>query len=79
MFIKIVRNREFESLYECARYHFSPHDISGVDDGNHFTIGLEGPKSESVEMTFARNTQDELAIYVMNDAGKTIDTLWRNY
>ena len=71
MFIRIIHTKKargHESLYECLRYRTQPTDhgfivtMEGVAD----TVSVDIDKRQTVE------------VYVMNNDGHTIDTLFQN-
>lgn len=70
MFISIVRERRSTSRYECTSYHIEPIGptkfLITFDDGT-----VEGRASYDT-------TEEGLGIYVENDRGRTIDTIFRS-
>lgn len=80
MFISIIRqynsrtSQRSTSVYQCDRYHIHP----VADTRSEFTITMERdgwPVAHSATYdTEAHGTE----IYVMNDHGRTIDTLFRS-
>lgn len=77
MFLSIVRDpqdgesRRHTSMYECDRYHIYP--VKGAP--TQFTITIEGRKAVCVAYD---TTEKALGIFVMNDRGQTIDTIFRS-
>jgi hypothetical protein len=67
MFIRIVRGKN-ESLYECERMHIRPHGDT------EFVIEME---PSGVNIQIDKTVPAALAVYVMNNNGRTIDTIFR--
>jgi len=67
MFIRIIRDKH-DSIYECERVHFDS------KDNDHFFIRLE-PSGITIEID---KTVPTLAVYCMNNKGKTIDTIFKS-
>lgn len=78
MFIKIIRaneeDRNSTRTYQCDSYIVEP--VSGSLD--EWTITLERYGSELAISTTYKITDTKLRIYVLNDQGKTIDTIFRS-
>jgi hypothetical protein len=74
MFIRIVRDKH-ESTYECQRYHVAPQE-----DGTTFLLTIEGDiaGTDGQSMMIDVDTSEHLAVYLMNNEGKTIDTIFRD-
>ncbi len=70
MFVKIIRGNN-EVMYECERYQINPwhHKTSS---GNFFITIEPCCITEEIDKT----VPEHLAIYVMNNDGKTIDTIF---
>lgn len=81
MFVNVVRcpddgnSQRHTSLYECERIHIHPVEGTRTE----FTITIEGRAQtrEAVAVTYDTNEKG-LGIYVMNDRGQTIDTIFRS-
>ena len=80
MFIKVKRD-ENESLYECERYHLSfAHAVDGPDKPMKTTMYLALERDDtngSITLQLEKDTPN-LAVYVMNRDGQTIDTIFSN-
>jgi len=73
MFVRIVHDGQ-ESMYECQRYHIrSLKDGQTVNSSSAFIIDFE-PCGCSVEIN--KKTRASLGVYVMNNEGRTIDTIF---
>lgn len=73
MFIK-VKHTARESLYECDRYHINPTEN---DDVFIITMEKDSPGNGAISLEIHK-TQLDTAIYIMNQEGKTIDTVFSN-
>lgn len=63
---------ENESLYECRRYHIRPHE----NDLEIFWITMEGEEGNAITVMIEK--KEKIAVYVMNEHGQTVDTVFNN-
>ncbi len=76
MFISIVRDPQVgdalrhNSLYECDRYHITQ------ERPGELLITMEG--RGAAQLASYLTTENNLGIYVMNNLGRTIDTIFRS-
>jgi hypothetical protein len=61
-------------MYECERYHIQPENKETVNGCRVFFIYLE-PCGIHIEMD--KDVPGSLGVYVMNNEGRTIDTIFR--
>ena len=73
MFVRIVKGNH-DALYQCDRFRVHP-----VDSGQYeFTITMERDgRADAVAATIDKSVPEALGVYVMNDEGRTIDTIFR--
>ena len=74
MFIKIIHDStpNDDAVYECTNYSFS--DMSDKKHKNRLHLRMESTKN-TWEYVFEQGAK----IYIMNDLGKTIDTIIINF
>ncbi len=70
MFVNIIRGKH-KSLYQCDRLH-----IRSEKEGE-FQIDMELDGGRCVSAIVDKAVPEELGVYVMNDQGRTIDTIFR--
>ena len=75
MFIKVVVGRS-QTVYECQRYILVPFEGSSSESGEMLTMESDSGNSITVQFNRSKIPNDNAVVYVMNNHGKTIDTLY---
>jgi len=74
MFVRIVTDGAHDSVYECNRVQIHP--VEGRP--SEFTITMERDGAhDAVSTTIDKTTPKAIGVYLMNDRGRTIDTVFR--
>lgn len=73
MFVRIITDEVHDSIYQCDRVQ-----IHSVDGKPEFTITMERDGTHAaVSATIDTSTSKAVGVYLMNDNGRTIDTIFR--
>lgn len=77
MFVKVILGLSgHRSVYECNRV--LTHRKNGINSPDGLLITMEGSDG-SISLELDSATDDQIGVYLMNNDGQTIDTLFKNY
>lgn len=69
MFLKVIsKTSKALNVYQCDRFLLKPNDESNTED-----VTME---SNNGSLTLMLGRKEGIVLYVMNDAGQTIDTFY---
>jgi hypothetical protein len=65
-------------VYECDRYFVEPSGRADSENGTEWIVTMELDRGSRDSRFAYQSSEKGLGVYVMNDRGKTIDTIFRS-